>query len=175
VYCICTRACYYSNATSTLNELCFKSDRISLTNINHQLLRQFYLHMRFVVVSHIQHSFSFKSLTSCFAGFLLLLLLLCSSPRGIHTTLLSLNSTMLRYPITVISLGIHWPYQYLWLNLQKAGIVSQATNIHTIIQQKILNPLDFHEVWHRHGPYHETFLDQNLVHSVDVPVNIFKS
>ena len=30
--------------------------------------------------------------------------------------------------------------------------------------------MDFHEIWHRHGLYKETFSHQNLVDSIDFPL-----
>jgi len=38
------------------------------------------------------------------------------------------------------------------------------------IPNQILTLLDFHEIWHRHGLYKETFSHQNLADSFDLPL-----
>ena len=38
-------------------------------------------------------------------------------------------------------------------------------------QKKIRTPFDFHEIWHKHGPYQETFLHQNLAHFIGLPLS----
>ena len=37
-------------------------------------------------------------------------------------------------------------------------------------QKKIPTLLDFHEIWHRHGLYKETFSHQNLADSINLPL-----
>ena len=43
-------------------------------------------------------------------------------------------------------------------------------SFHTKISKKIQTLLDFHEIWHRHGLYKETFSHQNLADSIDLPL-----
>ena len=38
-------------------------------------------------------------------------------------------------------------------------------------QKKIRTPFDFHEIWHKHGPYQETFSHQNLAHFIGLPLS----
>ena len=38
-------------------------------------------------------------------------------------------------------------------------------------QKKIRTPFDFREIWHKHGPFQETFLHQNLAHFIGLPLS----
>ena len=38
-------------------------------------------------------------------------------------------------------------------------------------QKKNRTPFDFHEIWHKHGPYQETFSHQNLAHFIGLPLS----
>ena len=38
-------------------------------------------------------------------------------------------------------------------------------------QKKMRTPFDFHEIWHKHGPYQETFSHQNLAHFIGLPLS----
>ena len=44
---------------------------------------------------------------------------------------------------------------------------------HSIPNQpkKIRTPFDFHEIWHKHGLYQETFSYQNLAHFIGLPLS----
>ena len=38
-------------------------------------------------------------------------------------------------------------------------------------KKKIRTPFDFHEIWHKHGPYQETFSCENLAHFIGLPLS----
>ena len=38
-------------------------------------------------------------------------------------------------------------------------------------QKKIRTPFNFHKIWHKHGPYQETFSHQNLAHFIGLPLS----
>ena len=38
-------------------------------------------------------------------------------------------------------------------------------------QKKIRTPFDFREIWHKHGPFQETFSHQNLAHFIGLPLS----
>ena len=38
-------------------------------------------------------------------------------------------------------------------------------------KKKIRTPFNFHEIWHKHRPYQETFSHRNLVHFIGLPLS----
>ena len=38
-------------------------------------------------------------------------------------------------------------------------------------QKKIQTPFNFHEIWHKHGPYQETLTHQNLARFIGLPLS----
>ena len=44
-------------------------------------------------------------------------------------------------------------------------------SFHTKSTKKIRTTFNFHEIWHKLGPYQETFLHQNLAHFIGLPLS----
>ena len=53
------------------------------------------------------------------------------------------------------------------------GVAHERAMGHSIPnqQKKIRTPFDFREIWHKHGPFQETFSHQNLAHFIGLPLS----